>query len=57
MQSFTILCAKFHKILCKKIAIVISRLKIDILKVWNNNATFLSHEHQPGGNFSHFSKI
>ena len=31
MQSFNALCAKFHTILCKKIAMVKSSLKIDIL--------------------------
>jgi len=30
MQSFAVLCAKFHTILCKKIATVNSSLKIDI---------------------------
>jgi len=30
MQSFTILCAKFHTILCKKIAVVNSTLKTGI---------------------------
>jgi len=30
MQSFAVLCAKFHTILCKKIAIANSSLKNDI---------------------------
>jgi len=30
MQSFIVLCAKFHKILCKEIATVTTSLKIDI---------------------------
>jgi len=31
MQSFTVLCGKFYTILCKKIAIVNSGLKIDLI--------------------------